>query len=184
MERSKVSQGIQYGRGQKSSTTTCSTFKTRRDQIYQSWNEEGFSSLYQALLICEMADPYTSKSAQVAFEAAIKTKIDREECKRGYEGQIEGPYPSEKIKVQEDIFKATTKLIVRWVWYNHPIIERNNTCNYTLSHLYRVRGFRYLRHLCVDQIQWCKCPSRCHIRTSLHVSTAIHLQGNRISRGQ
>ena len=33
------SQGIQYGRGQTSSITTCSTFATSRDQIYQSWNK-------------------------------------------------------------------------------------------------------------------------------------------------
>ena len=56
-------QGIQYGRGQKSSTTTCSTFVTRRAQLYQLWNKGGFRSVDQLLLMCEMVDPSTSRSA-------------------------------------------------------------------------------------------------------------------------
>ena len=97
MGGSRGSHGIKYGRGQTSTTTTCSTFTTRRAQLYKSWNKEGFSYLYQALLVYEMADPSTSRSTRVACVSAIKTKIDRENRKRGYEGQIEGPYLSEKI---------------------------------------------------------------------------------------
>ena len=66
-------------------------------------------------------------------------KNDRENCKRGYEGQIEGYYLSEKYRVQEDIFKGMTNLIVRWVWHDNPIIQKKYTDNYTLSHTYRVR---------------------------------------------
>ena len=40
-----------------------------------------------------MVDPSTSRSARVACASAIKTKNDREKRKRGYEGQIEEPYP-------------------------------------------------------------------------------------------
>ena len=40
------SQGIQYGRGQTSSTIICSMFADIIAQIYQLWDEEGFGSLY------------------------------------------------------------------------------------------------------------------------------------------
>ena len=70
-------QGIQCGRGQTSSTTTSFMFVGRISQISQSWDEEGFRSLDQALLMCEMVDQYTSRSAQVARAEDIKTKKDR-----------------------------------------------------------------------------------------------------------
>ena len=41
----------------------------------------------------------------MAYAAAIKTKSERENRKRGYEVQIEGPYPVEKCKGKEDTFK-------------------------------------------------------------------------------
>ena len=37
----------------------------------QSWNEEGFNYLYQALLMREKVGPYTSRYTQVACAAAI-----------------------------------------------------------------------------------------------------------------
>ena len=74
MGGSRGSQVNQYGRGQKSSAITLSTFAEHIAQLPKSWNEEGFSSLDQALLMCEMIYPYTSRSAQVACAAAIKTK--------------------------------------------------------------------------------------------------------------
>ena len=49
-----ISHCCQYGRGQTSSTTTCSIFAKRRDNIEKSWNEEGFRSLDQAFPICEI----------------------------------------------------------------------------------------------------------------------------------
>ena len=70
----QVFPGTQYGRGQTSSTTTRSTFSEHRSQLSQSWNEERFSCLDQVLLMCETVDPSTSRSAQVACAAAIKTK--------------------------------------------------------------------------------------------------------------
>ena len=66
------SQGIKYGRGQTFSTTTLSMFVEQRDQLPQSW--EGFRSIYQILLICEMVDPSISRSTRVACAAAIKNK--------------------------------------------------------------------------------------------------------------
>ena len=42
--------------------------------------------------MCDMVDTYTLRSARVSCVAAIKAKNYREKCKRGYEGQIEGPY--------------------------------------------------------------------------------------------
>ena len=50
------------------------------------------------MIICELADPSTSRSAHLSCAAAIKTNIDRENRKRGYEGQIEGPYLSGEIQ--------------------------------------------------------------------------------------
>ena len=82
------SQGIQYERGQTYSTTTHSMFEERRAQLYQYWNKEGFSSSDQALLMCEIVDPSTSRSTRVAYAEAIKTKNDRENRNRDYEGQI------------------------------------------------------------------------------------------------
>ena len=67
-------QGIQYVIGQTSSTTMSSIFVDRRDQIYHLRNKEGFNSLYQALLMCEMVDPYISKSARVVCAAVIIKK--------------------------------------------------------------------------------------------------------------
>ena len=84
MGGSRGSQGIQYGRGQTSSTTTHYMFAERRDQLAQSWNDEGFGSLYQELSMCEMVDPSTSRSAQVECASAIRINNDRENCKRGY----------------------------------------------------------------------------------------------------
>ena len=48
--------------------------------------------------MCEMIDPSTSRSARVAFVADIKIKADRENHKRGYESQIEDPYPVENFQ--------------------------------------------------------------------------------------
>ena len=72
MRGGRGSQGIQYGIGQTSSTTTRSMFAECRSHLYQSWNKEVFSSLYQALFMCEMVNPSTSRSSQVACAAAIK----------------------------------------------------------------------------------------------------------------
>ena len=72
MGGSKFFQGIQYVRGKTSSTTTRYMFPERRYQLSKSWNEEGFSSLDQALLMCEMVDPSTSRSAQAAYAADAK----------------------------------------------------------------------------------------------------------------
>ena len=66
------SKGIQYGRSKTSSTTTRSIFADHRAQLSKLWNEEGFRSLDQALLMCEMVDPSTSRSALVVCVLAIK----------------------------------------------------------------------------------------------------------------
>ena len=63
------SHGIQYGRGHTSSTTTRSMFEERRDKPYQYSNEEVFILVYQALIMCEMVDPSTSRSTQVVCAA-------------------------------------------------------------------------------------------------------------------
>ena len=97
MRGSRDSKGVQYGRGRTYSTTTCSTFTTQRSQLYQFWVKEGFRSLDQALIMCEMVDPSTSRSARVMCVAAIYIKKQRNR-NRGYEGQIEGTYPGEKMQ--------------------------------------------------------------------------------------
>ena len=91
MVGSRGSQGIQYGRGHTSSTTTFSMLSDRRTKLPQSWNKEGFISVDQSFFRCEMTDPSTSNSAQVEFASDTKTKTDREKRKRDYEGQIEEP---------------------------------------------------------------------------------------------
>ena len=68
----RISHGGQYGRGQTSLTTMRYMFAERRDELAQSWNEEGFNSLDQVFLMCEMVDPSTSRSERVACVAAIK----------------------------------------------------------------------------------------------------------------
>ena len=96
MGGNRGSQGIQYGRGQTSSFTTGSMFAEHRDQLSQWWNKEIFSLVDQALLMCEMFDPSTSRYAQVVCAATKKN--DRENRKKGYEVQIEGPYAVEKLQ--------------------------------------------------------------------------------------
>ena len=95
--------------------------------------------------------------------ADMKKKLTEETAIEVMRAKYKGPIRVKKCKGQEDIFKAMTNLMVKWVWQKHPIIWRMNTYNYTFSHLYRVRGFQYLRNLCADQMRWCKFPSSCHI---------------------
>ena len=47
----------------------------------------------------EMVDTYKSRSSRVACASAKGIKNDREKYKRGYEGQIKGPYPVEKMQM-------------------------------------------------------------------------------------
>ena len=48
--------------------------------------------------MCELFDPYTSRLACLVCAPAIKRKIHIENIKRGYEVQIEGYYPGEKLQ--------------------------------------------------------------------------------------
>ena len=64
----------------------------------------------QALIMCEKVDPYTSRSAQVACVAAIKTKNDRENYKRGYEVQRETSYPVEKLQKTKGNIQSNDQL--------------------------------------------------------------------------
>ena len=70
-------------------------FAECRDHPPQLCNKEVFRYLDNSLLMCEMVDPSTSRYARVARVADI-IKNYREKRKRGYEVQIEGPYPVEK----------------------------------------------------------------------------------------
>ena len=63
----------------------------------------------------------------MAYAAAIKAKIDRENRKRGYEVQIEELYPVEKLQNTGKTFKSMTKFIVRWDWHNNPRKRRKIT---------------------------------------------------------
>ena len=72
MGGNRISQGGQYGRGQESSTTTHYMFAECRYQISPFCNEERFRSLDQALLMCEMVDPYNSRSERVTWATYIK----------------------------------------------------------------------------------------------------------------
>ena len=61
MGGNRGSQGIQYGRGQTSPTTTRSMFTECRAKLSQLCNEGGYSSVDQELIMCEMVDPYISR---------------------------------------------------------------------------------------------------------------------------
>ena len=63
--------------GKTSPTTTRSIFTDRRVQLTHSWKDEGFSSLYQAFLMCEMVYPYTSRATRVSCTIAINEKLRR-----------------------------------------------------------------------------------------------------------
>ena len=102
MEGNRISQGDRYGRVQTYLTTTRSMFTELRDQIYQSWNDEGFRSLDQALFMCEIVYLSTLRPERVAHAAAIKTKNYRENRKRGYEVQIEGSYQGGKFQMERE----------------------------------------------------------------------------------
>ena len=54
-----------------------SMFAERRVQINQSWKEEGFGSLDHALIMCEMMDPYISRSVGLVCAGALKGKYER-----------------------------------------------------------------------------------------------------------
>ena len=98
MGGSRNSQDTQFGIGQTLSTTTRSMLAERRVQLFQSWNEEVFSLIDQALLMCEIFVPSTSSSARVLCVAAIKTENDRENRKMGSQVQTEEPYPFGKLQ--------------------------------------------------------------------------------------
>ena len=72
MGESRGYQDSQGQRGQTSSISVRSMFSERRVQLTQSWKEEGFGSLYQALLMCEMMDPYTSRSVRLVCAVYLK----------------------------------------------------------------------------------------------------------------
>ena len=86
MVQNSIPHGIRNGRGQTSSNTTLFIFAEHRAQLDQFCNEEGFSSLYHALIMCEMVEPYTSRSSWMACAADFKTKYYRENLKMVYEG--------------------------------------------------------------------------------------------------
>ena len=73
-------------------------FAEHRYQLDQMWNGEGYRSLYQAFIMCEIVDPYTPRPARVACASDIKTKYYRENCKRCYEVQIEESYMGRKFQ--------------------------------------------------------------------------------------
>ena len=52
----------------------------------------------------EIVDPYTTSSAWVACAASTEKKNDRENRKKDYEGEIEGPYPGFKSAKDKRIF--------------------------------------------------------------------------------
>ena len=69
-------------------------FADWRVQLELSWKEEGFGSLYHALLMCEMMDPYTSISVWLACTGSLKGKYERKNHKNENEDKIVGPNPS------------------------------------------------------------------------------------------
>ena len=62
MEGTRVFQDIQVRLFHTSVTATQSIFEYLRAQIPQYFNKEVFKPLYWELLVCEMIDPYRSRS--------------------------------------------------------------------------------------------------------------------------
>ena len=71
---SSFDQDIQGQPGKIYSTEVHSMFVERRVQLTRYWKEEGFESLDHSLLMCEMTDPYTSRSVQLECAGALKGK--------------------------------------------------------------------------------------------------------------
>ena len=65
MVGSSDSQGSQGLWGNISSTEMRSIFAEHKDSLTQYFKEELFGYIYQALLMCEIVDPYTSRSVRV-----------------------------------------------------------------------------------------------------------------------
>ena len=70
----------------------------------------------------------------------IASEIAKKEVMRNRE---KGYVLAKKNKGKKDEFKLLAKFIIKW--QKSPRRRRNNTYNYTLSHICRVRGFQYLR---------------------------------------
>ena len=65
-------------------------------QLPQCWKEESFSSLDQALIMCEMVNPYISRASRVACSSAIKEIFEKslgDSQNIGYKEQGEGFNP-------------------------------------------------------------------------------------------
>ena len=118
-------QGIQYGRGQTSSTKKRSMFADHRAQLPQLWNKEVLSLVDRDFLMYEMVDPSTSRPAQVTCAAAIKNNNNRENRNRGYEDQIEGPYSVGKIQNTREHIKS-----------NDQLHSHTHTRTYTHTHMH------------------------------------------------
>ena len=73
---SRVDQDSQVQCVQTSTMAVGYIFVERRFQLTQSCKEEGFVSLYHALLLCEMMDPSTSRSVRLACAGALNGKYD------------------------------------------------------------------------------------------------------------
>ena len=78
MVGSRGDQYIHVNRGQTASMSMRYMFSERRVQLTQSWKEERFGSLDHSLLMCEMMDPYTSRSVRLACAGALKGKYEIE----------------------------------------------------------------------------------------------------------
>ena len=116
-------QGIQQRWGQTDSATERSMFTDHRAQLTQSWNIEGFSDLYQALLMCKMVYPYTSRTTRVACASATKTKFDNilgDIQKRGHDEQGEGFYHGEISQIERGSFQNSDQSHIQVILSESP----------------------------------------------------------------
>ena len=77
MGESRVIQVSQEEWGNTESMDTISVYNYNRVDLTQYWKEEGLGYIYQALLICDIVDQYTSNSSWIACTGAMKLKYER-----------------------------------------------------------------------------------------------------------
>ena len=72
-----------------------SVFLQWRVQLTRSWKEEIFGPIYHALLMCEMIDPYTSRSVHLSCVGSLKGEYERQNHKVQNEDQMVDPNSNE-----------------------------------------------------------------------------------------
>ena len=105
--------------------------------------------------MCEIFDPSTPRSEKVVCAGSTEKNYSKDR-KRGYEVPVERNHLGQILKKERGPAKKKDQIHGQVGIKKHPIIHRENICNYNLFHLLRVIEYHYLRHLYVNQMWWRK----------------------------